>query len=123
MAGQPPVCPHAFRDRPPLCTPCRVNQLRPKLRLFRQPYRRSRRHPGCTRRKKGRLGAAGEVPSTVSEPMPAATFGRPVTYRKQWPRPALANSSTMSAAPANWALPASIEVRATRPESIQSDDT
>src|SRR5258705_1724570 len=52
--------------------------------------------------------------------MPAATSRRPVTYRNHWPRPTLANRSTMTAAPANLAPPAPIKVRATRPESVQS---
>src|SRR6266446_2214875 len=44
----------------------------------------------------------------------------PVTYRSHWPRPTLANRSTMTAAPANLAPPAPIKVRPTKPESIQS---
>ena len=47
-AGQPPVCPRAFRDRPPLCTPRRVNQLRPKLRP-------------------GHLQKAGDIPEPLAE--------------------------------------------------------
>src|SRR6267378_3445636 len=51
--------------------------------------------------------------------MPAATSRRPVKYRNHWPRPTLANSSTMTPAPANLAPPAPVKARATRPERIQ----
>src|SRR6267142_3842936 len=51
--------------------------------------------------------------------MPAATSRRPVKYRNHWPRPILANSSTITAAPANLAPPTPIKSRAAKPERIQ----
>ena len=65
-AGQPPVRPRAFRKIAHRCAPlvASIGYAR-KVRPVCQPYRRSRRHPGCTRRKKRRPEAAGEVPSTV----------------------------------------------------------